>query len=81
MIAGANRYVDGVKLFAIGRPMALKLRTPDLVAQRADLIMADANIVTDMEVEKDVYEDKLCMDRRCRSSIDSRLTFLPCLVT
>lgn len=30
--------------------MALKLRNPGLVAQSADLIMADRNIVTDVEV-------------------------------
>lgn len=51
-----------MKLFATGRPMALKLRTSDLVAQRADLIIADRNIVADVEVGKDVYEDKLCLD-------------------
>jgi hypothetical protein len=51
-----------MEIFATGRPMALKFRTPDLVAQRADFIMADRNIVADMEVEEDVYEDKLCWE-------------------
>jgi len=51
-----------MEVFAIGRPMALKLRTPDLVAQRADLIMADRNIVADVEVGEDTYEDKLCLE-------------------
>ena len=41
--------------------MALKLRTPGLAAQRADLIMADRNIVAGVEVEEDVYEDKVCL--------------------
>jgi hypothetical protein len=51
-----------MEIFAIGCPMALKFRTPDLVAQRAELIMADRNIVADVEVEEDVYEDKLCSE-------------------
>jgi hypothetical protein len=41
--------------------MALKLRNPGLIAQSADLIMADRNIVADVEVGEDVYEDKLCL--------------------
>jgi hypothetical protein len=49
-------------VFATGRPMALKLRTPDLVAQRADLIKADRNIVADVEAEDDVCAEKLCLD-------------------
>jgi hypothetical protein len=51
-----------MEIFATGRPMALKFRTPDLAAQRADLIMADRNIVGGVEVEEDVYEDKLCSE-------------------
>ena len=42
--------------------MALKLRTPDLVAQRAASIMAERNILADVEVEENVYEDKLHLD-------------------
>jgi hypothetical protein len=51
-----------MEIFATGRPMALKFRIPDLVAQRADFIIADRNIVTNVEVEEDVYEDKLCSE-------------------
>lgn len=61
-MAGTKRDEEGMEVFAIGRPMALKLRTPDLVAQRADLIMADRNIVADVEVGEDTYEDKLCLE-------------------
>ena len=42
--------------------MALKFRTPDLVTQRADFVIADRNIVTNVEVEEDVDEDKLCSE-------------------
>ena len=39
--------------------MTLKLRTPGLVIQRADLVRADRNIVADVEAGEDVYKDKL----------------------